>query len=68
MIFRAGEKSEYVGACRYTGYVARSIQLTLECGHTHTRKRTNQFVAKHGDEKCRKMFEVLRTRDKRKRR
>jgi hypothetical protein len=31
-------KSEYVGACRYTGYVARSIRLTLACGHEQVRK------------------------------
>jgi hypothetical protein len=29
---------DYVGACRYTGYVARSIRLTLKCGHEQTRK------------------------------
>lgn len=31
-------KIEYVGACRYTGYIARSIKLSLECGHELVRK------------------------------
>jgi len=29
---------EYVGACRYTGYLDKSIKLTLDCGHEMTRK------------------------------
>jgi hypothetical protein len=29
---------EYVGACRYTGYLDKSIRLHLECGHEMTRK------------------------------
>jgi len=29
---------EYVGACRYTGYIPKSIKLTLECGHEQHRK------------------------------
>lgn len=29
---------EYVGACRYTGYVDKSIRLTLDCGHEQYRK------------------------------
>jgi hypothetical protein len=36
--FRDVVSHAYVGACRYTGYIARSIRLTLECGHTMTRK------------------------------
>jgi hypothetical protein len=32
---------DYVGACRYTGYNARSVRLTLECGHTTTRKASD---------------------------
>jgi hypothetical protein len=28
----------YVGACRYTGYVAKTIWLKLECGHESFRK------------------------------
>ncbi len=41
-MIRAGLKRvlshEYVGACRYTGYVPKSIKLTLECGHEMWRK------------------------------
>ena len=29
---------EYFGACRYTGYIDKSIRLFLECGHEQTRK------------------------------
>lgn len=29
---------EYVGASRYTGYIAKSIRLVLECGHEQVRK------------------------------
>lgn len=38
MILQRVKTYEYVGACRYTGYIARSIRLTLECGHEQTRK------------------------------
>jgi hypothetical protein len=38
MIFRRVINSEWVGACRYTGYIAKSIRLTLECGHENYRK------------------------------
>lgn len=29
---------EYTGACRYTGYVDKTIKLTLACGHEQYRK------------------------------
>lgn len=35
---KAVTNHEYVGACRYTGYVAKSIRLVLECGHENLRK------------------------------
>lgn len=37
-MLKAVKNSEYVGACRYTGYVAKSVKLTLECGHEQHRK------------------------------
>lgn len=37
-VLRRVVKYEYVGACRYTGYIAKSIHLTLECGHEQFRK------------------------------
>ncbi len=43
MIFERVTKIEHVGACRYTGYVARSLRLTLECGHQRTQK-ASQYV------------------------
>lgn len=38
MILQPVKTHEYVGACRYTGYIARSIRLKLECGHEQIRK------------------------------
>ena len=38
MIFQRVMDHEYTGACRYTGYIARSIKLTLFCGHEQVRK------------------------------
>ena len=38
MILQPVQKFEYVGACRYTGYIAKSIWLTLACGHEQRRK------------------------------
>jgi hypothetical protein len=35
---RAVLRYEYVGASRYTGYVAKSIRLILVCGHDNYRK------------------------------
>lgn len=29
---------EYVGGCRYTGYIDKSIRLKLVCGHEQVRK------------------------------
>lgn len=40
MIFKRVIKSQYCGACRYTGYVHKSIRLHLECGHEQYRKRS----------------------------
>lgn len=37
-MFKAVANFEYAGACRYTGYVDKSIKLTLECGHELWRK------------------------------
>lgn len=40
MIFQRVMDHEYTGPgqCRYTGYIARSIKLTLFCGHEQVRK------------------------------
>lgn len=38
MTLRKVIRVDYVGACRYTGYVPRSIKLHLECGHKLVRK------------------------------
>ena len=43
---------EYVGACRYTGYVHKSIKLTLECGHTQTRKASKGVPQKALCKEC----------------
>lgn len=31
----------YVGACRYTGYINKTAELVLECGHTLYRKASS---------------------------
>lgn len=35
---------EYVGACRYTGYEAKAIKLTLECGHDQASRKASMGV------------------------
>lgn len=46
MVFRPVKNFEYVGACRYTGYIARSIRLFLECGHEQVRKASQGIPRK----------------------
>jgi hypothetical protein len=54
MIFRKVVKSEHVGASRYTGYIDKSIRLTLECGHDVTNKASSyEGIGKHIPEKAR---------------
>ena len=43
MILKRVKKHGYVGASRYTGYIARSIRLILECGHDQYRKASQAF-------------------------
>lgn len=49
-VLRRVTKYEWVGACRYTGYKAKSIRLTLECGHEVYRKAS---AGVPGKAKCR---------------
>lgn len=42
MMFRNMVSAEYCGASRYTGYVARSVRIKLECGHELIR-RASEF-------------------------
>ena len=44
--------SEFCGACRYTGYVARTIHLTLECGHEVYRKASAGIPRKAKCREC----------------
>lgn len=37
-VYQPVVRTEYVGACRYTGYIDRSIRFYLACGHEVTRK------------------------------
>lgn len=37
---------EYFGACRYTGYIDRSVWLILKCGHKLGRKASQRIPAK----------------------
>jgi hypothetical protein len=45
-------RSEYFGACRYTGYVDRSIRLHLSCGHEVTRKASAGIPKRAGCYEC----------------
>jgi hypothetical protein len=38
MIWQPVTDAQYMGASRYTGYVPKSIRLTLKCGHEQYRK------------------------------
>jgi hypothetical protein len=46
MIFQRVMDHEYTGAFRYTGYIARSIKLTLFCGHEQVRKASQGMPIK----------------------
>lgn len=37
---------EYVGASRYTGYIAKTARLTLACGHQLYRKASAPIPSK----------------------
>lgn len=52
MILQPVKNIEYVGACRYTGYVARSIKLILACGHETTRKASQGVPKKARCKEC----------------
>ncbi len=43
---------EYFGACRYTGYLDKSIRLFLECGHEQTRKASGGVPKKARCREC----------------
>jgi hypothetical protein len=44
--------SDYVGACRYTGYIPKSIKLTLECGHEQHRKASQGVPVRANCKDC----------------
>lgn len=37
---------KYTGGCRYTGYIDKTIKLTLECGHELYRKASQGVPVK----------------------
>lgn len=45
-VFQSVAQHEYTGACRYTGYIAKTIKLTLQCGHEQFRKASQGVPAK----------------------
>lgn len=57
MIFQPVTNIEYVGACRYTGYIAKSIRLTLKCGHEIQRKASQGVPLKAHCRECEKATE-----------
>lgn len=52
MIFRIVTHFDYVGACRYTGYINKSIKLKLECGHEQRRKASGGVPRKARCKDC----------------
>jgi hypothetical protein len=40
-IMRSIKSHEYIGACRYNGYINNSIRLILDCGHEQMRKASS---------------------------
>jgi hypothetical protein len=52
MIFRPVTKMEYTGACRYTGYIPKSIMLTLDCSHEQFRKASQGVPKKARCREC----------------
>jgi bacterioferritin-associated ferredoxin len=56
--------SEYVGACRYTGYVDKSIRLTLACGHEQYRKASQGIPVKARCRDCERAAAALPLEDR----
>lgn len=44
--------SEYCGGCRYTGYINKTIHLTLACGHEMYRKASAGIPRKARCHEC----------------
>lgn len=57
-MLRAVRDIEYTGACRYTGYVAKSIRLHLECGHELYRKASQGIPARARCRECERSSEL----------
>lgn len=56
-MMRAVQSFEWTGACRYTGYVDKSVRLKLVCGHELVRK-ASQGVPQRA--KCRDCARAVR--------
>lgn len=63
MIFRPVINSEYVGASRYTGYIAKSIRLDLQCGHNQYRKASQGVPRQARCRECERAAEALALRE-----
>lgn len=63
MLMQAVKSIAYTGASRYTGYIAKTIQLTLVCGHQQYRKASAGVPARANCRECERAREpiVLRT-------
>ena len=60
MILQPVTTHEYVGACRYTGYINKSIKLTLGCGHEQTRKASAGVPARARCIECERDYDSNR--------
>jgi hypothetical protein len=55
---------EYVGACRYTGYVDKTIRLTLACGHEQYRKASQGAPLKARCRDCERASLAISSQDR----
>lgn len=51
-VWKSVKALTYVGACRYTGYVPKTAELTLECGHQLYRKASAPVPLKARCKEC----------------
>ena len=63
MIWQPVIDAVYMGANRYTGYVPKSIKLTLKCGHEQHRKASQGAPLKARCKDCEREASRLSSQD-----
>lgn len=51
-MMRAVTNTDYVGACRYTGYIDKTARLTLDCGHQKYQKASQRVPQRTNCVEC----------------